>query len=105
MNKTWKSVERWVANFFGTERTPLSGGNSKITRSDTLSEDFFIEVKHRKKHTAVTLYESTKQLAMKESKIPIVVLSEKGKHGKYILFNSNDFKKIVEIMLKIWNNK
>ena len=104
MKKTWKSVERTVASIFGTERTPLSGGNSKITRSDTLSKDFFIECKYRKKHTAVTLFEATKELAKKEGKIPIVVLAEKGKHGKYILFNSNDFKNIVEIMVELWNS-
>lgn len=34
-----------VAKFFGTHRTPLSGGASRHTRSDTLHDRLFIEVK------------------------------------------------------------
>ena len=46
MTNTWKTAERYVARIFGTERTPLSGSNSKHTSSDTLSEEFYIEVKY-----------------------------------------------------------
>ena len=31
-DKAWKRREREVASFFNGSRTPLSGGNSKITR-------------------------------------------------------------------------
>jgi hypothetical protein len=40
-----KAHERRVARWFGTERTPLSGGASRHTRSDTLHPKLYIEVK------------------------------------------------------------
>jgi hypothetical protein len=48
---TWKNFERVVAALFGTKRTSLSGGNSKITRSDTMHPYLFIECKTRNKFT------------------------------------------------------
>ena len=39
--RTWKKRESNVADFFQGQRTPLSGGNSKITRSDVIHEDLF----------------------------------------------------------------
>ena len=92
--KTWKKVESKVAEFFGTKRTPLSGGNSGHTRSDTLHEKFFIEIKYRKSFSVINLWRKTAELAKKEKKIPIVCLSEKNKNGFWILIHSDDFKKI-----------
>ena len=45
MSKSWKAYERRVARYFGSERTPLSGGNSRHTRSDSLHERLYIECK------------------------------------------------------------
>lgn len=45
MGKRWKTYERRVATFFGVHRTPLSGGASRHTRSDTLHPKLFIEAK------------------------------------------------------------
>ena len=59
--RTWKKRESNVANFFQGQRTPLSGGNSKITRSDVIHEDLFIECKLKKKHTVITLWDETKK--------------------------------------------
>ena len=47
--RTWKQRESNVANFFQGQRTPLSGGNSKITRSDVIHDELFIECKLKKK--------------------------------------------------------
>jgi hypothetical protein len=42
----WKGYERKVAKYFGTNRTPLSGINSRHdTHSDTLHPSLYIEVK------------------------------------------------------------
>jgi len=90
MDKAWKAVERRVARFFGAERNPLSGGNAGHSRSDSLHDILFIETKHRKKHSAVTLFYDTKKLARKEDKIPVVVLVEKGKKGFFIMTHSDD---------------
>ena len=44
--RTWKKRESDVAHFFQGQRTPLSGGNSKITRSDVIHDELFIECIH-----------------------------------------------------------
>ena len=36
-DKAWKKRERDVANYFNGKRTPLSGGNGKVTRADAVS--------------------------------------------------------------------
>jgi len=93
-DKTWKAAERRIATYFGTERTPLSGGNGKQTRSDTLHEDLFIEAKWRAKHSAVSLWDETKKLADKEGKTPVVCLCEKGRPGFWIVCHSDDLCKL-----------
>ena len=94
--KTWKSVEAKIARYFLTKRTPLSGGNSGHTRSDTLHRKLFVEAKHRVKHSAVTLWDGTKQLATKENKTPVVCLNEKGRPGFWILVHSEDLETVAQ---------
>jgi hypothetical protein len=95
--KTWKSRERSVAGDFGVGRTPLSGGNSGHTRSDTLHSELFIEHKHRKSHAVVALYDNTRELAKKEGKIPVVTLSQHGRHGYLIVIDPKDLKRVAEL--------
>jgi len=77
-DKRWKAVERRVAKMFGSERTPLSGGNSKQTRSDTLHPELFIEIKTSMHgFMATRLYRETAELAKLEDKTPLVVLVPK----------------------------
>lgn len=97
---TWKSRERQVAEFFGTKRTPLSGGSSGHTRSDTLHGELFIEQKLRSKHSVVTLWDETKRLASKEGKIPVVTLAEKGRPGFWVLIHSSDFERVANKILE-----
>ena len=40
-DKAWKKRERDVANYFNGQRTPLSGGNGKVTRADVIHEELF----------------------------------------------------------------
>lgn len=98
---TWKAAERRISSFFGTVRTPLSGGNSKQTRSDSLHKGIFIEAKLRVKHAAVTLWRETKVLADKEKKIPVICLNEKGKEGFWILCHSSDFVKVADMTREV----
>ena len=88
--KTWKNRERQIARFFGSERNPLSGGNGKHTRSDSLHEELFIESKHRKSHSLVTLYEEVKKQARAENKIPVICLSQHGKKGFWVMVKEED---------------
>lgn len=94
MSKNWKNVERRVAAKAGSERTPLSGGNSKITRSDSLHERLFIETKYRKKHAVIALWDRTKILADKEGKIPVVALAERGRKGFWWLIHVDDLDRV-----------
>lgn len=90
IKKTWKNIERKVASFFGAKRTPLSGGNSGHTRSDTLHDVLFVETKYRKVHSAVQLWHKTAELAEKEGKIPVVALAEKGQRGFWLVMHAGD---------------
>jgi hypothetical protein len=91
---SWKSFERRVARFFNTERNALSGGNSKLTRSDTLHPDLFIECKQRKRFAVIRLWDETHKLAQRESKTPVICLSEKNRPGFWILVHSDDLVKL-----------
>ena len=97
---TWKARERQVAEFFGTRRTPLSGGNGGQTRSDTLHGELFVEQKLRAKHSAITLWDETKKLAAKEGKIPVVTLAEKGRPGFWVLVHSSAFEGVARELPK-----
>ena len=77
----WKALERRIARDLGTERTPLSGGSSRITRSDTLDPDLYVEVKLRSKHSVFTLFKEVRVNAQEEGKRPIAVLHEKHHPG------------------------
>jgi len=91
---TWKDKERQVAQFFGLPsnrgRTPLSGGNSGHTRSDTLHPVLFIEQKHRKKNPWIDLWKKVNQLAKKENKVPVVTMTLHGHRGFWIMCHSSD---------------
>ena len=90
MNKAWKQRERDVADFFHGQRNPLSGRNSKHTAADVIHEKLFIEVKLRKMHTAVSLWDQVNHLAEKEDKVPVVCLCQKNRPGFWILVHSDD---------------
>ena len=93
---TWKAFEREAATFFCSVRTPLSGGNSRITRSDSLHPRLFIESKYRKRHTVIALWDKTKCLADAEGKIPVVCLREKGRKGFWLVIHREDLGKIIK---------
>ena len=95
---TWKQGERRVARFFGSERTPLSGGNSGHTRSDTLHPRLFIETKMRKVHAVRTLHDETKELAKKEGKIPVVALIDKNRPGFLLCVHSDDWAEVLDAL-------
>ena len=95
---TWKKGEAKIAEMFGTRRTPLSGGNSGHTRSDTLHLDLFIEVKHRKKYPLEKLLFKTFNEANKEDKIPLMVFLKLHSPEPLILCKLKDLKEISEKM-------
>ena len=85
-DKPWKATERRIAAYLETERNPLSGGNGKQTRSDTLHPALFIEIKHgsgcpKTWSAIVKLFRDTARLAAIERKVPVLVLHRKGSRG------------------------
>lgn len=94
--RTWKKFEQKVANDFGAERNPLSGGNSKMTRSDSTHKKLFIEAKLRQSFPLWKLYHDTKVLAEIEDKIPVVAIKEKGKEGYLILVNPEHLNELIQ---------
>lgn len=97
---TWKRAERQTAKFFGTERTPLSGGNSKITRSDTIHHKLFVENKYRKKCAVRTLYDKTVKMAEKEKKVPVLTLHAANRKGFLIVVHSDDLDYAIHVLRK-----
>jgi hypothetical protein len=85
-DKAWKATERRIATYFGTVRNPLSGGNGRHTRSDTLHPNYFIEIKHGSGcpttwPAILKLYQETARLAAAEWKEPVLILHRKGSRG------------------------
>lgn len=94
--RTWKQGENRVASYFGSTRTPLSGGNSKITCSDSLHPTIFIETKHSKRPPAYNLWQKTKALAKAEGKTPLLVFIPKGSPNPFVICSLHDLKKIAQ---------
>ncbi len=95
-DKAWKKRERDVAGYFNGMRTPLSGGNGKITRADVIHDSLFIECKLRAKHTVVTLWDQTAKLAKVEGKTPVIALCEKNRPGFWVMVHSSHLEKLKE---------
>ena len=77
MSKTWKNNELKVSKIFGTKRNPFSGSASHQTRSDTLHEEFYIEMKDGKQSLPTRLWLDTVGKAKEEGKIPMLI-----QHGR-----------------------
>ena len=89
-DKTWKQFERRVATLFNSVRCPLSGGNSRHTRSDSLHPEFFISCKYSQKSALQTLYEEENPKAKKEDKLPVLVTTKARSKNFMISISSTD---------------
>ena len=97
MNRSnWKGDERKIAAAFGTQRTSLSGGNGKISRSDTMHKTLFVECKKRKRHALHSLWRGTNELAKREGKTPVVALRELGSPVTLIVVRLEDLKTVAK---------
>jgi len=73
-DKAWKALERRIAESLGTVRTPLSGGSSRHTTSDTLHKELYIECKYRRSSSIHTLFHSVRIEANKEHKLSVIAI-------------------------------
>ncbi|KKM69282.1 hypothetical protein LCGC14_1452390 [marine sediment metagenome] len=97
--RTWKGGERRISRMFGSERTPLSGGNSGHTKSDSLHKELFIECKHSKKYPLEKLVNKTFKEAKNEAKIPLLVFLKLNNSEPLILCKLKDLKEIASKMI------
>jgi len=93
---TWKARERILAHLFGTERTPLSGGASRHTRSDSLHPRLYLEAKLRSQMAIFREFAGVAEKARKEGKIPVLGLAHKGHRGFLIVCRDDDLQAIAE---------
>jgi len=103
-DKAWKKRERQVARWFGVQRVPGSGCDAKYGRSsasDSTHGALFVEVKLRKKHTVVTLWDSVKVKARQEGKVPVVALAEGGRPGWWLLVHCDDAEAVLWERLEV----
>lgn len=77
-DKPWKQFERFIASIFTTTRNALSGGNSKMTRSDSLHNVLFLSAKYTRNNqkTLRRLVDEEREKAAVENKIAVTVLGE-----------------------------
>ena len=95
-DKAWKAFERRIAKSLGTDRTPLSGGASRHTTSDTLHPDLYVECRLRKRSALSTWWFLVRQSALKEHKIPVIAIHQLcAKHTLAVI----DWR----FFLKLWN--
>lgn len=97
----WKTNDLEIAHDHGKERTPFSGGNSKMTRADIIHELLYIECKTTatKKDNSLTISENlildTIEKAKVERKVPIVIKTKKQGPGKpkirIVVMRYNDY--------------
>lgn len=95
-DKTWKALERRIAENLGTVRTPLSGGNSRHTTSDTLHPSLYVECKQRRVSALHTLFQKVRTEATKESKNPVLVIHLESAHNSEAVIDWDFFVKLWE---------
>lgn len=83
---------------FGAERNIGSGsqGRKDKSRSDSTHERLFLECKHRQSHSVVTLWDDAQEKAVKEGKVPVVILTEARRKGSWILVKDYDLRFVAD---------
>ena len=95
--RTWQRKEQSAAAIFGTTRQygSGSGGREDETRSDSKHPRLYIEGKLRASHAVLSTWREAHKQAMKEGKNAVVILSEKGRHGQWLLIHEADMPALV----------
>lgn len=99
-DKDWKVAERRMARFFGSVRNSLSGGSSKLTRSDSIHKKLFVECKLTKESAVWSLWERTKIKAQQENKTPVLCIQKKNRKGFLVIAHTTDFDEVAQIRME-----
>lgn len=93
--KAWKRAERKVAEWFGARRNPLSGSTDHTSKSDTIHERLFIEVKFSQKpFSSVNIWDTANEKSQVEGKVPVVALVQKGRPGFWLVVHCDDLANV-----------
>lgn len=86
-NPAWKKFEQAVARFFGCKRTgPMQAKDA----NDINHHCLHVQCKHSQRHAIVSVWDAAKRVADKDSKIPVVAVKQKGRHGWWLLVKADD---------------
>ena len=95
MNRgTWKSSERRSSGKLGTKRTSLSGGNGKVSRSDSMSNYWFLENKAVKNEPFFSTFNKAQSYSKTLSKrfgreiIPLFIVESAEEPIAFLPFNT-----------------
>lgn len=110
-DKAWKARERQIAEWFNTQRNPLSGANNRSDDGgdrigDLVGLPAVVEVKLRKRHPAITRAKKTREEAAKVNKpwAHVEVASEAP--GLAALVVSHEvMKKLAKHLLFLWERR
>jgi hypothetical protein len=95
----WKQFERYIAGIFNTTRTPLSGGNGKMTRSDSLHPHLFISCKYTQSNNLGLrkLVDEEREKAAVENKTAICVIGQAGdKSNALVVLHLKDLPQLCQ---------
>ena len=97
----WKQFERFVSTIFSTTRTALSGGNGKITRSDSLHPNLFVSCKYTQSNNKGlrALVDEEREKAAVEKKIAVCVIGEAGdRANSLVVLHLKDLSPFCELI-------
>lgn len=92
--KTWKSIERKVADKLGGKRIPCSGNGA--IEGDVLHDIFHVEVKHRARFAVVEMFEKATKDSHKKKPV-ILCLHAHGSHRYFAMMDLDDFVRLLPV--------
>jgi hypothetical protein len=97
----WKRKEETLAKMFGSTRRPLSGGNSKTGRDDSLHPTLFLDSKYGDHAPIYRTHDEIRHKAAseKQGRVPVLALFKKGHNDCLLVIHVNDFYKVCEEFL------
>ena len=90
--KAWKAAEYRAARQLNAHRNPLSGGRGSPVKGDIDLPGWLVDVKYRKHFAIFTLFRQVENLASKNGKNALLILTEKGTHGQLAVMRIEYFK-------------
>lgn len=95
--RTWQKREAASASLFGARRQygSGSGGREDQTCSDSNHPRLYLEHKMRASHAVLRVWDDAKKKAHRERKDPVVMLSEKGRPGQWLVVHTADLPAVV----------